>query len=140
MAAIDFYRATRDHRLVCDISIKVINKSKKKKKNGTVFVGWIRSTSILWAKTVECNVCAVDWSRLANYEYSVAALVHTKSVASFIVQFMEFLVRNGMNVTQTAIAGHSLGAQVASYVGQRYEGALDAIYGSCFFTRNCRAT
>lgn len=95
------------------------------------FAGWIRSTSIIWSQVDECNVCAVDWSRLANYEYSIAALVSTKMVAMHIIQFMEFLIRHGMNVHETAIAGHSLGAQVASIVGQYYGGVLDAIYGWC---------
>lgn len=77
----------------------------------------------------DCNVCSVDWSRLTNYEYSVAALVNSNLVAPYIIEFMDFLIKNGMIVSESAIAGHSLGAQVAGIIGRHYNGTLDAIYG-----------
>ena len=57
-------------------------------------------------------MCAVDWSRLANYDYSIAAMRHTKMVADALEYFMQFLIENGMDITQVSIAAHSLGAQI----------------------------
>lgn len=89
----------------------------------------MRSTAINWSKLVDCNVCAVDWSRLANYDYSIAAMQHTKMVTSALSYFMEYLILNGMNVTQVSIVGHSLGAHIAGFIGQRFMGNLHSIYG-----------
>lgn len=93
------------------------------------FTGWMHSTSYIWSQMEDCNVCSVDWSRLTNYEYSVAALVNSNIVAPYIIEFMDFLIKNGMIVSESAIAGHSLGAQVAGIIGRHYNGTMDAIYG-----------
>lgn len=89
----------------------------------------MRSTAINWAHYADCNVCAVDWSRLANYDYSVAAMQHTKMVTETLTNFMNYLILNGMDVTKASIAGHSLGAQIAGFIGQQFMGKLDSIYG-----------
>lgn len=73
-------------------------------------LGWMKSTAISWSQYADCNVCCVDWSRLANYDYSIAAMRHTKMVAKSLVYFMEFLIENGMNIPEVAIMGHSLGS------------------------------
>lgn len=72
----------------------------------------MRSSAVSWARFADCNVCAVDWSRLANYDYSIAAMRHTKMVADALEYFMQFLIENGMDITQVSIAAHSLGAQI----------------------------
>lgn len=64
-----------------------------------------------WARFADCNVCGVDWSRLANYDYTIAAFHHTKTVADFVIQFIEFLMKNGLDFRQVSIVGHSLGKQ-----------------------------
>lgn len=71
----------------------------------------MRTMIIDWARFADCNVCAVDWSRLANYDYTIAAFHHTKTVADFVIQFIEFLMKNGMDFRQVSIVGHSLGKQ-----------------------------
>ncbi|XP_031616461.1 phospholipase A1-like isoform X2 [Contarinia nasturtii] len=91
--------------------------------------GWMRSTAQSWAKFADCNVCAVDWSRLANYDYSIAAMRHTKMVTDALEYFMQFLIDNEMEITQVSIAGHSLGAQIAGYIGEKFQGDIDSIYG-----------
>lgn len=69
----------------------------------------MRKTALDWARYADCNVCIVDWSRLSNYVYNVAASKHTRIVADAFVDFMHFLIDHGMKIEQTAIAGHSLG-------------------------------
>lgn len=93
----------------------------------------MRSTTITWAKVSDSNVCVVDWSRLANYDYALAAMRHTKIVADAVVNFMKFLTQHGMNVKQVSIAGHSLGAHIAGYIGESFRGDIHTIYGrACF--------
>lgn len=89
-------------------------------------------TAIDWAHHADSNVCIVDWSRLSNFNYNIAASIHTKMVANALVTFMHFLIEHGMNIEQTAIGGHSLGAQIAGLVGKKFDGKIDAIYG-----KNC---
>lgn len=80
-------------------------------------IGWIQTTALSWAQFADSNVCAVDWSRLANYDYSVAAMKHTKMVTDTLESFMKFLIDNGMNIKLVSIAGHSLGAQIGIRIG-----------------------
>lgn len=89
----------------------------------------MRETTTTWAEVEYCNVCAVDWSRLSNYEYAIAALVNTNMVANYMIEFMNYLIANGMDVRLTAMGGHSLGAQIAGKVGRYYGGVMRAIYG-----------
>lgn len=91
--------------------------------------GWMRMTAIDWVHHADCNVCIVDWSRLANYDYPKAAIDHSKMVTESFVRFMNFLVQSGMNVQRTSIAAHSLGAQIAGLIGHKFGGKLEAIYG-----------
>lgn len=44
-------------------------------------------------------------------------------------KFMLFLMEHGMALPLTSIAGHSLGAQIAAFVGRNFFGILYAIYG-----------
>lgn len=98
--------------------------------------GWMHNTSTIWADKEHSNVCSVDWSRLSNYEYAIAAMVNTEMVANHMIAFMNFLITEGMDIKQAAIAGHSLGAQIAGKVGRYYQGLIDAIYGN-LFTNHC---
>lgn len=92
--------------------------------------GWMGKTAIGWAHFGDCNVCIVDWSRMANFQYAITALKHTRMVADFVSNFMRFLSNHGMLIEQVSIAGHSLGAQIAGFVGAKWMGKIAAIYGS----------
>lgn len=89
----------------------------------------MRKTAIDWAHFGDCNVCIVDWSRLANYDYSIAARSHIKMVSDVISELIDFLKQHGMNLKDVSIAGHSLGAHIAGFVGTKYSGKIAAIYG-----------
>lgn len=65
-------------------------------------------TAIDWAHNADCNVCIVDWSRLSNYNYPIAASEHTKLVANALFNFMHFLIEHGMNIEQVAVLVHKL--------------------------------
>lgn len=92
-------------------------------------IGWQDSTARAMAYAMQANVCAVDWSRLAAYLYTITALLHTHKVSNHIYEFIQVLEVNGADVGQMIIVGHSLGAQIAGYVGAALGGRLFAIYG-----------
>lgn len=95
----------------------------------TGFIGWQDTMARELAIRTQANVCAVDWSRLASYVYTIAALSHTHKVADHITEFIRVLEANGADIGQMTIFGHSLGAQTAAYVGANLAGKLKAIYG-----------
>lgn len=90
---------------------------------------WMQRLGADWSRYTSSNVCLVDWSRLANYEYGIAACKHTKMVAKYLIYIFNFLVTQGMNMRHVSIAGHSLGAHIAGFIGQFYQGLINAIYG-----------
>lgn len=96
--------------------------------------GWMGTMAIDWAHFGDCNACTVDWSRLANYDYAKSSVSHTKLVSNAISSLMNFLNQNGMKIDDVSIAGHSLGAQIAGYVGAMYSGKIAAIYGTFFLS------
>lgn len=70
---------------------------------------WIKGTAADWAKNCECNVCAVDWSKMAVHvplEYKYVATNYTRLASNSIVRFMSFLDKHGMKIKDTSIAGH----------------------------------
>lgn len=85
--------------------------------------------AIDWAHFGDCNACTVDWSRLANYDYAKSSVSHTKLVSNAVSSLMNFLTEHGMKIEDVSIAGHSLGAHIAGYVGAMYSGKIAAIYG-----------
>lgn len=96
----------------------------------------MRNTASNWAYLSNSNVCAVDWSRLANYAYSICVKQHVRKVSKALVRFMEYLIQHGMDIRSVAIAGHSLGAHIAGRVGKYFGGIIDSIYGERAHTKN----
>lgn len=89
------------------------------------------NSAIKWAHFVDCNACTVDWSRLSRYNYSTAATKHPRIVSAATVNFMKFLTPYGLNVQQVSIAGFSLGAHIAGFIGASFpQQKLAAIYGT----------
>lgn len=86
-----------------------------------------------WAKFSWENVCAVDWSHLASFDYMTASAQKTRIAANGMMQFMDFLIRMGMIIQQVSVAGHSLGSHVAGFFGAGYKGELKAIYSLFHF-------
>lgn len=50
-------------------------------------------------------------------------------VADAMVDFMRFLIKQGMNIEEVSLAADSLAAHLAALVGQSFEGKIKAIYG-----------
>lgn len=75
-----------------------------------------------WASNADCNVCVVDWRPLSGYsidglksffenvenfgKYEEIAVTHTVTTSNSIHRFMEFLMKNEMDIKKVSIAGH----------------------------------
>ena len=90
---------------------------------------WIINATKNYWEFVDTNVCVVDWERLANYHYAVAAKRNTKIVGKFIAEFIKGLVARKVDYEDITVVGHSLGGQVAGYVGAALDGKLGTIFG-----------
>lgn len=89
-----------------------------------------------WAKN-GINVCAVNWGELSReaLNYFVVSQMSTVRVADYLVDILVRFERDGVDLSKTTLAGHSLGAQIAGKVGaklKRYKKTLGSIYGIIF--------
>lgn len=66
-------------------------------------------------------MCGVDWSSLgAGSKYYVPLLKNTHFVAEYVTEFIRNLEEAGVRAENIAIAGHSVGAHVAGFVGKHF--------------------
>ena len=63
------------------------------------------------------NVIAVDWSGGDQYLYD-QAVANTVIAAAVIRQLLQVMINNGVKPEQIHLIGHSLGAQISSYIGR----------------------
>lgn len=68
------------------------------------------------------NVVVVDWGRGSGFPYTQAA-ANTRVAGAEVAAFVQYMVENG-DITPglVHIIGHSLGAHVAGYAGERLPG------------------
>lgn len=74
---------------------------------------------------MQTNVCGVDWSDLSKENYFRAALLNTHIVGNVVGNFVNYISLIGISPSVVTIAGHSLGAHIAGFVGKdlmRYVG------------------
>lgn len=84
------------------------------------------------------NVCAVNWGPLSreNVNYFVASQVNTGRVADYLVEVLLRFEASGMKISETSLAGHSLGGQIAGKTGHGLKilnKKLGTIYGNTAF-------
>ena len=88
--------------------------------------------SLDWVEFVNTNICGVDWGRLAQTDYFTAAIENTKKTAYVVTLFIKGLITAGMSPTNITIAGHSLGAHIAGFIGKNLNSnslTIARIYG-----------
>ncbi|CAH1154048.1 unnamed protein product [Phaedon cochleariae] len=77
----------------------------------------------------DINVFAVDWSKISFKTYLEASSA-VPEVGSLLGKLMDSLVENnGLDLANTTVAGHSLGAHVAGIACAHVEGECDVIVG-----------
>lgn len=94
---------------------------------------WMQRTIKNWAKT-GVNVCAVNWRQLSleKLNYFFVAQKNTLLVAKYLVDVLQRLEANGVDLKNTTLAGHSLGAQICGKVGSTLKASgksLGTIFG-----------
>ncbi|XP_055537284.1 phospholipase A1 member A-like [Wyeomyia smithii] len=89
---------------------------------------WVRAMTTDYLKYLDTNVCVVDWGNLAIYSYAIAAN-NTVRVGVYLAQFLAYLNKQGISLSQITLVGHSMGAHVSGIAGMNLGGKIGAIYG-----------
>ncbi|XP_054152598.1 pancreatic triacylglycerol lipase-like [Oppia nitens] len=90
---------------------------------------WMRDLKTEFLKSSDCNVFLVDWSGGNGMPY-VQATANTKVVGPVLALFIEDIkAAVDINLNDVQILGHSLGAHIAGYAGQRLNGKVGRITG-----------
>lgn len=85
-------------------------------------VRWIRLMAKNFIRKGPMNVIAVDWGRGSGFPYR-QAVANTRVVGAEIARLVQFLIRHaGASAENFHIIGHSLGAHIAGYAGERLPG------------------
>lgn len=79
------------------------------------------------------NVCAVDWGELstAKLNYFTVSQTNTIRVANYLVELLLHLEKEGVDLAEVTLAGHSLGAHIAGDVGAQLRD-MDKSLGTIF--------
>lgn len=72
------------------------------------------------------NVIVIDWSSISISGY-VWASKHVQMVGHFVATMMNFLAKHGMDLSQTTMVGHSLGAHVVGIAARKFGETNSAI-------------
>ncbi|XP_011213839.2 phospholipase A1 VesT1.02 isoform X1 [Bactrocera dorsalis] len=83
-----------------------------------------------WLSHGDYNIIVVDWGRARSVEY-VSSVAAVPGVGKKVASMIDYMVsNNGLNLDTLEVIGHSLGAQVAGYVGKNVgAGKIHGIVG-----------
>ena len=90
--------------------------------------------NVEYLKREDCNFIAVDWEKLASAPNYLRAADSTSPVGELTGQLINFLVKQGSQLSQFHVIGFSLGAHVAGKTGATVDGVLPRVTGK---TSNC---
>jgi len=82
-----------------------------------------------YLKREDCNFIAVDWEKLASAPNYLRAADSTSPVGELTGQLINFLVKQGSQLSQFHVIGFSLGAHVAGKTGATVDGVLPRVTG-----------
>ncbi|XP_078046323.1 pancreatic triacylglycerol lipase-like [Augochlora pura] len=82
-----------------------------------------------YLKYTKKNIIAIDYRQIADDRNYIADVVHVQNVGRAIANALNTLVQKGLNPKSVHIIGHSLGGQVAAYVGLHTKSRLLRITG-----------
>ncbi|KAG5684758.1 hypothetical protein PVAND_013972 [Polypedilum vanderplanki] len=83
-------------------------------------------TDVLGKKTIvnafltrgDYNVIIVNWDKIASGNYIFTAMPNSKKFGGVLADAILEMTENGFNLTSLHIVGHSLGSQLAGFLGQ----------------------
>ncbi len=82
---------------------------------------WLNELKDALLKAEDLNVVIVDWKSGADFPYAQAAS-NTQVVGAEIAKLIKSLIeQTGANISDFHLIGHSLGAHVAGYAGERLD-------------------
>ncbi|XP_029174266.1 phospholipase A1-like [Nylanderia fulva] len=98
--------------------------------------GWMNSGSSpacflirdAYINNEDSNVIVIDWSKitLRNYVWATNRVV---MVGEFVSTMINFLAKQGMDLSKTVLIGHSLGAHVVGIAARNAEGEINFVVG-----------
>lgn len=126
-----FTRKNRDSPQTLTTNTNVIRSSNFNGNKATKFIihGYQDNTTNPWVTNMkdailqreDANVITLDWSKGANQANYAQAVANTRVVGALLSLLMNTLdtVANGSSLARMHLIGHSLGAHVAGYAGER---------------------
>ncbi|EZA59904.1 hypothetical protein DMN91_000433 [Ooceraea biroi] len=107
-------------------------------KKPTRFIthGWMNSRNSAactlirdaYVKHDDYNVIVIDWSKISIRPY-IWASTRVKMVGMFVSSMIDFLVKHGLDLSQTTLIGHSLGAHVSGLAARFAKGDVNYVVG-----------
>lgn len=83
---------------------------------------WVGEMKDALLRTKDLNVIAVDWKKGADFPYAQAS-ANTQITGAEIAKLVKILVeKTGADIGEFHLIGHSLGAHVSGYAGERLKG------------------
>ncbi|KAG7204328.1 hypothetical protein KM043_002146 [Ampulex compressa] len=107
-----------------------------KKPTRIITHGWINSRKSPACSLIrngymahgDYNIIVVDWSKITFRPY-IWASRRVKMVGNFVSTMVDFLAKHGMDLSQTTMVGHSLGAHVMGLAARKTEGTVNYVVG-----------
>ncbi|XP_049533428.1 serine/threonine-protein phosphatase PP2A 65 kDa regulatory subunit isoform X2 [Anopheles darlingi] len=98
----------------------------KSKKTVMYFHGYIESPEVesvhviadAYLKRGDHNIIILDWAQLADGNYLLEAVPNCKKLGSYLGSVVLRMVNAGLDVDKLHLVGHSLGGQLAGYIGR----------------------
>ncbi|XP_030435955.1 lipase member I isoform X5 [Gopherus evgoodei] len=90
---------------------------------------WLNDIKELLLSLVDINLIIVDWNRGATTVIYHNAVHNTRRVAEILKKYIDQMLAYGASLDSIYMIGVSLGAHIAGFVGEMYNGTLGRITG-----------
>ncbi|KAM6145143.1 lipase member I [Phoenicopterus ruber ruber] len=90
---------------------------------------WLGDIKKLLLASEDINLIIVDWNRGATTVNYIIAVENCRKVAEILKNYIDQMLVDGASLDTMYMIGVSLGAHVAGFVGQKYNGKLGRITG-----------
>uniref|UniRef100_A0A8B9P0I6 Lipase domain-containing protein n=1 Tax=Accipiter nisus TaxID=211598 RepID=A0A8B9P0I6_9AVES len=88
---------------------------------------WLGDIKELLLSSDNINLIIVDWNRGATTVNYITAVENCRKVAEILKNYVDQMLVNGASLDSVYMIGVSLGAHIAGFVGQKYNGKLGRI-------------
>ncbi|KFQ34761.1 Lipase member H, partial [Merops nubicus] len=90
---------------------------------------WLGDIKELLLSSEDINLIIVDWNRGATTVNYITAVENCRKVAEILKNYVDQMLVDGASLDTMYMIGVSLGAHIAGFVGQKYDGKLGRITG-----------